>query len=138
MGCHDKRSRRDETHDWTTYSHVLLFTVSIVQKRKRDKGTVRPLIGFSRARRENMTPLMVLQMVVVVVGTAWCIALASTALFGGWYAQTHPTTGNDRVMRQVTRFLWFLTFGLTDAPLPNQQGEGARREAEKEQDVPAR
>jgi hypothetical protein len=52
-----------------------------------------------------MTPLMVLQMVVVVVGTAWCMALASTAFFGGWYAQTHPTTGNDRVMRRLARLL---------------------------------
>jgi hypothetical protein len=85
-----------------------------------------------------MTPLMVLQMVVVVVGTAWCMALASTAFFGGWYAQTHPTTGNDRVMRRLARLLWFLTFGLTDAPSADLVGEDTSREAEKEQDVPAR
>lgn len=57
-----------------------------------------------------------LQIAVVVVGTVWCMALASTLCFGGWYAYTHPTTGNDRVIRRLTRLLWFLTFGLTDNP----------------------
>ena len=63
-----------------------------------------------------MTPLVLLQIVVVVVGTAWCIALAGTACFGGWYAHTHPTTGNDQVMLRLARLLRFLTFGLTDYP----------------------
>jgi hypothetical protein len=65
-----------------------------------------------------MTPLVLLQIVVVVVGTAWCIALAGTACFGGWYAYTHPTTGNDQVMLRLARLLRFLTFGLTDSPFP--------------------
>jgi len=65
-----------------------------------------------------MTPLVLLQIVVVVVGTTWCIALASTACFAGWYAHTHPTTGNDWVMLQLARLLRFLTFGLTDSPFP--------------------
>ena len=60
-----------------------------------------------------------LQLVVVVGGTAWCIALASTVCFGGWYAHTHPATGNDRVMRRLARLLRFLTFGLTEAPFPS-------------------
>jgi hypothetical protein len=85
-----------------------------------------------------MTPLVLLQIVVVVGGTAWCIALAITAFFGGWYAHTHPTTGNDRVMRRLARLLRCLTFGLTDAPFPDLDGENSSREAEKEQAVPVR
>lgn len=63
------------------------------------------------------------QVVVVVAGTGWCMALASTLCFGGWYAQTHPTTGNDWVMRRLARLLQFLTFGLTEAPFPEPSGE---------------
>ena len=85
-----------------------------------------------------MTPLVWLQLVVVVVGTAWCMALAGIAFFGGWYAHTHPLTGNDRVMRRLARLLRFLTFGLTDAPFPEMEGENTSRVAEKEQDGPAR
>jgi len=81
-----------------------------------------------------MTPLVLLQIVVVVVGTAWCLALASTAFFGGWYAHTHPTTGNDQVMRRLVRLLQFLTFGLTDAPFSALEDKDTSREA----DVPAR
>jgi hypothetical protein len=82
-----------------------------------------------------MTSLVWLQIGVVAVGTAWCIALASTAFFGGWYASTHPATGNDQVMRRLARLLRFLTFGLTDAPFPDPDGEDTSREAEKRQDV---
>jgi hypothetical protein len=85
-----------------------------------------------------MIPLVLLQNGIVVVGTAWCIALASTVFFGGWYAHTHPLTGNDQVMRRLARLLRFLTFGLTDAPFPDPEGEDTSREAEKEPDGPAR
>ncbi len=73
-----------------------------------------------------------LQIAVVAVGVAWCIAVASTLLFGGWYAHTHPTTGNDRVIQRLVRLLWFLTFGLTDPPVPDLESEDTSREAERE------
>jgi hypothetical protein len=80
-----------------------------------------------------------LQMVVLIIGVLWCVALASILFFGGWYAHTHPTTGNDRVMRRLARFLRVLTLGLTDAPFPDQEDENAHLLAEKEQDdAPAR
>lgn len=63
------------------------------------------------------------QLAVLVVGVAWCVALVSMVCFGGWYAQTHPTTGNDHVIRRLVRLLWFLTFGLTDAPSSDQKSE---------------
>lgn len=69
------------------------------------------------------------QMAVLVIGVAWCVALASTLLFGGWYAHTYPTTGNDLVIRRLARLLWFLTFGLTDTPSSDTQSEGTSREA---------
>jgi hypothetical protein len=78
-----------------------------------------------------------LQMGVVLIGVAWCIAIASTLFFGGWYAHTHPTTGNDRVIRGLARLLWFLTFGLTDYPSSDLESEDASRESERERDVPA-
>jgi hypothetical protein len=84
-----------------------------------------------------MTPLVLLQIVVVVVGTAWCIALASTACFAGWYAHAHPTAGNDRVMLRLARLLRFLTFGLTEAPFPEPSGEDTSSEADKQPGVPA-
>lgn len=67
------------------------------------------------------------QMAVLVIGVAWCLALASTVFFGGWYAYTHPTTGNDHMIRQITRLLRFLTFGLTDAPSSDHKSEDARQ-----------
>ncbi len=82
-----------------------------------------------------MTLLVLLQMVVVAVGTAWCVALASTLFFGGWYAQTHPTTGNDRVMRRLARLLRFLTFGLTEAPFPEPSGEDTSSESDNQPDA---
>ena len=85
-----------------------------------------------------MIPLVLLQIVIVVVGTVWCIALASTACFVGWYTHTHPTTGNDLVMRRLARLLRFLTFGLTDSPFPNLESEDTSREAQRERDAPAR
>lgn len=65
-----------------------------------------------------MNALVWLQIVVVIVGTVWCLALASTICFVGWYAHTHPTTENARVMLRLARLLRFLTFGLTDCPFP--------------------
>jgi hypothetical protein len=85
-----------------------------------------------------MTPLVLLQLIVVVVGTVWCIALASTAGFVGWYAHTHPANGKDQVMERLARLLRVLTFGLTDSPFPDLEGEDTSREAERERDVPAR
>jgi hypothetical protein len=79
-----------------------------------------------------------LQLMVVSGGTAWCIALASTLCFGGWYAATHPTTGNDRVMRRLARLLRYLTFGLTDYPLPDLESEERSSEAQRQPDTPAR
>jgi len=73
-----------------------------------------------------------LQIAVVVIGTGWCLALAGTLLFGGWYAYTHPTTGNDRMIRRLARLLWFLTFGLTDDPPPDLESEETSREGERE------
>jgi hypothetical protein len=73
-----------------------------------------------------------LQIAVVVIGTGWCLALAGTLLFGGWYAYTHPTTGNDWVMQRLVRLLWFLTFGLTDDPSPDLESEDTSRGGEKE------
>jgi hypothetical protein len=66
-----------------------------------------------------------IQMAVLVVGVAWGVALASTVFFGAWYAQTHPTTGNDHVIRRLVRLLRFLTFGLTDAPSSDHKSEDA-------------
>ena len=63
-----------------------------------------------------------LQMAVVVIGTSWCLTLIGMVFFGGWYAHTHPTTGNDRVIRGLMRLLWVLTFGLTDYPLSPLEG----------------
>jgi hypothetical protein len=85
-----------------------------------------------------MTPLVLVQVIVVVVGTAWCIALASILCIGGWYAHTHPTTGNDQVIQRLARLLGFLTFGLTDAASPDMESEETSRKAEREQDAPAR
>jgi hypothetical protein len=75
-----------------------------------------------------------LQMLIVVVGTTWCMALASILCFGGWYARMHPTTGNDRVIRRLTRLLWFLTFGLTDRPSDPVESLGNSQEGEHSQD----
>jgi hypothetical protein len=68
----------------------------------------------------------------------WCIALASILCIGGWYARTHPTTGNDQVIQRLARLLGFLTFGLTDAASPDMESEETSRKAEREQDAPAR
>lgn len=72
-----------------------------------------------------------LQMAILIVGVLWCVALASVLFFGGWYAHTHPTTGNDLMIRRLVRLLWFLTFGLTDAPSSDQKSEDARQEDRK-------
>jgi hypothetical protein len=77
-----------------------------------------------------------LQMVVLIVGVMWCVALASVLFFGGWYAHTHPRTGNDQMIRLLTRLLWFLTFGLTDAPFPDLKSEGTSREVQGGPDAP--
>ena len=79
-----------------------------------------------------------LQLLVVVGGTAWCGALASTVCLGGWYAHTHPTTRNDQVMRRLARLLRFLTFGLTEAHFPESSCEDTSPEAERQPDMSAR
>lgn len=85
-----------------------------------------------------MAPLVVLQIIVVVVGTAWCLVLVSILCFGGWYTRTHPATGNDRVMVRLARLLQFLTFGMTDCPFPEPGfHEDTSREAAREQETPA-
>ncbi|HEY4385118.1 MAG TPA: hypothetical protein VGN34_11670 [Ktedonobacteraceae bacterium] len=66
-----------------------------------------------------------LQIAVVLVGTAWCLALTCTAFFVGWYAHMHPARGDDRVMHWLAHLLWFLTFGLTDDPFPDLEDEPA-------------
>jgi hypothetical protein len=78
------------------------------------------------------------QMALVVIGVAWCVVMASTLLFGGWYASTHPTTGNDLVIRRIVRLLRVLTFGLTDAPSPNLKSGGITQETEEGQEAPSR
>lgn len=80
--------------------------------------------------------LLWIQMSVVVIGTIWCIALAGTLCFGGWYASTHPTTGNDRAIRRITYLLWCLTGGLTDTPSPEQESEYVSQKTEQGRDVP--
>jgi len=77
-----------------------------------------------------------LQMAVLIVGVLWCVALASVLFFGGWYAHTHPLTGNDQMIRRLTRLLRFLTFGLTDAPSPDLKSEGTSREVQGGPDAP--
>lgn len=79
------------------------------------------------------------QMVIVVIGTTWCIALVCALFFGGWYAWTHPTTGNDRAMRKLARLLRGLTFGLTDSPFPETGVQNnTHQEAPAEQQTPRR
>ena len=66
-----------------------------------------------------MTALVWVQTLVVVVGTAWLLALVGIVCVGGWYAHTHPTAGrNDQVFQQIARVLRLLTFGLTGGPSP--------------------
>lgn len=75
-----------------------------------------------------------LQMVVLIVGVMWCVALASVLFIGGWYAHTHPSTGNDQMIQRLMRLLRFLTFGLTDAPSADQKGKDTREETGRDWD----
>lgn len=76
------------------------------------------------------------QVVIVVIGRAWCIVLVCTLVFGDWYAWTHPTTGNDRVMCKLARLLRFLTLGLTDSPFPETDArKDTYQEAQAEQET---
>lgn len=66
-----------------------------------------------------MTALVWVQTLVVVVGTAWLLALIGLICVGGWYARTHPTAGgNDHVFQHIAGALRILTFGLTREPDP--------------------
>ena len=64
--------------------------------------------------------------------------MASTLLFGGWYASTHPTTGNNLVITRIVRLLRVLTCGITDAPSPNLKSDGITQETEEDQEALAR
>jgi hypothetical protein len=70
--------------------------------------------------------LLWLQMTVLIGGMLWCLALTFTLCFGGWYAVTHPSSGNNRTILRVAHVLYLLTFGLTEYPPSTAEGTQQR------------